>query len=364
MAKRTPPKRTVIERLKIKELSLVDKGAQEPGHVLIAKRDDDGASAGQPVAKVYISYYIGDRVRVLNGKAHMAHASNRGTVVECEAGVCAVLFDGETEPHRWYAPSEMAPLDPDEATEPVAMRAPAVKAEITAPPITITPTRPEETAMTDADRIKQLETDLAKALKLAELTDVEKAHAKSLGPIDGELFLAKPGAERRAIADEANKVIYKAADGSEYRRSDDPRMVEMAKRADASDREASAVKLEKRAGEVFKNIGGTLTDQGAILAAIDLHVTDAAQHARCVSILKANTESAAFRSDGVHGGDPAHEVDSDAAAELTKMAEKRASATGETVTVAKVWLLDNDTKAQALKKRADAERRNSRRARA
>lgn len=315
---------------------------------------------GGPTAKVYISYDLGDRVRVLNGKAHMAHASNRGTVVEREAGVCAVLFDGETEPHRWYAPSEIAPLDPDEAAEPVAMRAPAVKADKAAPdptPTTTTTTAAQEPTMDPKKLIKAF----------AAMTDEQVAHLRGLDEEGRLAFLEKSDAERVAIvkaAHEADPEVFKTADGRVIRKSMDPHgiLVPALKAAEAAEAAAAAavkkaarVELEKRTEKLTKHLPGTLEARCALVEAAE-GIADPELRKGAVSAIAAADAAAspAFKMTGFAGG--TDEDATDPVEQMTKMAQERAKATGETVDAARAHLLQTNDRYLTLHKRAKAAR--------
>lgn len=53
-------------------------------------------------------FEVGDRVSVVPGKEHMPeHAGKSGTVEIVQGTLIGVLFDGDTEVHKWYAPDEL-----------------------------------------------------------------------------------------------------------------------------------------------------------------------------------------------------------------------------------------------------------------
>ncbi len=126
----------------------------------------------------------------------------------------------------------------------IAARAPALKST----PRVATPSviKTENTQMpTEQEKqIADLTAKLAKAERLATLTDAQRAHVGKLGA-DGEAYLAKSFAERDAVLadiEKSNEVVYTSTStGETFRKSDDPRLVTMAKRQDES-----AVELAKR----------------------------------------------------------------------------------------------------------------------
>lgn len=85
--------------------------------------------------------------------------------------------------------------------------------------------------------------------KLATLTDAQRAHHASLTGAEAEGFLAKSATERAAVIadiEKANEVVYTStSDSTVYRKSDDKRLVEMAKRQDAQTAELTKARVER-----------------------------------------------------------------------------------------------------------------------
>lgn len=141
---------------------------------------------------------------------------------------------------------------------------------------------PENTP-TAEDQVKELEKKLARAEKMAELTDAEKAHLKGLDESAQATFLAKSADDRKAEvkAEEARKakadeVVYTDLDGNDYRKSDDARVVAAVKRADEATKRAAEsealrkqAELEKRASDELGNLPGEVSARAALLKAID-----------------------------------------------------------------------------------------------
>ena len=111
-------------------------------------------------------------------------------------------------------------------------------------PVVTPPPHVEPSMTTEAAQILDLTAKLAKAERLATLTDAQRAHYGKLGT-DGEAYLAKSLADRQAVIVEiakADEVVYTSTStGETFRKSDDVRLVTMAKRQDAQ-----AVELAKR----------------------------------------------------------------------------------------------------------------------
>ncbi len=133
-----------------------------------------------------------------------------------------------------------------------------------------------------------------RAESVSELNDAQRGIFKSLDEEAQEAFLALTPEQREAQvakAAEANAVVYTDAEGTEYRKSDDQRMVNLAKRADAErdlrvkgEELAKAANLSKRA-EGFEHITGGVEAATLILKGIDL--LPEADQAPAIEALKA-----------------------------------------------------------------------------
>jgi hypothetical protein len=110
------------------------------------------------------------------------------------------------------------------------------------------------------------------------LSGAHRAHFDSLEKSKQGEFLTLGPEQRDALITEAaaaDKVVYKADDGSIYKKSDDVRLVALAKKSD-EDRQArvaAETKVEKsdltKRAEMFKNLPGTVEERSALLKAID-----------------------------------------------------------------------------------------------
>lgn len=130
-----------------------------------------------------------------------------------------------------------------------------------------------------AEDKKVLEANLAKAEAIAKMTDAEKAAMADMDDEGKEKFIAaKPEDRKKEVAKraEANPVIYKSkSTGAEYRKSDDPRLIDLAKRDD--EREAELAKMRsdaldetfsKRASTELARFPGELTIKTALVKAV------------------------------------------------------------------------------------------------
>lgn len=182
-----------------------------------------------------------------------------------------------------------------------------------------------------AAELETTRADLAKTKVLAEFTDVEKVHYNSLNDTQKEAFIAKSADDRKAeveAAQEEDAVVYKSDDGEEFRKSDDPRLVKMAKQADKDRKErqeaiekAANAEFAKRAGTELQHLPGEEAAKVAILKAVD-GIKDEDLKKQATELLKANNEAMAeaFKKKGSSGNG----ADSSADDQLTVLAKKYA----------------------------------------
>jgi hypothetical protein len=202
------------------------------------------------------------------------------------------------------------------------------------------------------DEKKQLD-ELAKKLAKAEavlaLSTEQRAHYDGLAEDEQEAFLGK-GAEDRdkvvkaALAKkaEAETVEYTDMEGNKFLKSDDPRLIAMAKRAD-EERKArleaeglrKADELKKRASEL-KHLPGEESTKVALLKALD--TLEGEEHDKALEILKAHDGGLgeAFEKKGTTAG---KEESGDAATrfdELVKKAKEEDKTLSEAKAIVKV----------------------------
>ena len=224
-----------------------------------------------------------------------------------------------------------------------------------------TKTPEEPNAMTDQEKKDAADaaTALTKRAERAEATlalpTAQRAHFDSLGTADADAFLAKSADEREAfvknLADE-NAVVYTDLSGNEFRKSDDPRMVSMAKTNDAQAKDLIAAKainkratLEKRVTDEIPHLPGDTATKCAMLGAID-DIPDETVREAALKSLKANNDALAKANVelGVAGTPLAGETLTAASAdvELDKLTKARVakSTTGETYEAAYAAVLD------------------------
>jgi len=152
------------------------------------------------------------------------------------------------------------------------------------------------------EQLSELQVKLARAEKLAQLSDSERGHMAKLDTQAQERFLALDAQSRRgelSKAAELNPVVFKSADGTEYRQSDDPRLVKAARdndetraqlRKERSDREA--LEFSKRAAVELKNASGSEVAKVALLRAVE-GISDAGVRAEVKALIKGANDSLA-----------------------------------------------------------------------
>ncbi len=139
---------------------------------------------------------------------------------------------------------------------------------------------PEEKAAFEKaanDKLVEMQKRAERAEQIATLTDGQKGLFAKMDSKEQDSFLALKPEDRQAEVAKAldsNPVVYKTADGEEFRKNDDPRLVAMAKRADA-DRKAridaetvtKRERLAKRAEGL--TLKGDLDTKIALIEALD-----------------------------------------------------------------------------------------------
>lgn len=305
-------RRRIMRTFKINEISPVDVAAQEGAEAVIMKRRDGGAvnQLSAEDAKDLIK----------RGRAMLLQPKNRHTHL-----VVLEDFDGEEtnsgvtshnngHSHPWIRTPDGRIVvgeenghdhESGEMSKQVALgllrkleRLPdeaelvGLIAKLTGTAADDIGTRDgEENDMTDtqksADDLKaendELQKKLEKANKLAELSDAQRGHYAKLDEDGQTAFLEMSVEARQAAVDaevakaaDSNPVVYKAKDGSEYRKNDDPRLVSMAKQRDEdaekiakAEAKAEQANYEKRAEAELKDHPGNLKARVAILKGID-----------------------------------------------------------------------------------------------
>ena len=129
------------------------------------------------------------------------------------------------------------------------------------------------------DELEKVNADLTIAKAIGDLNDLEKAHYTTLDEEGQTAFLTASPEVRKSTLDNIaaeDAVVYTDTQGAEYKKSDDDRLVQMAKDRDEdrklakADREKSeTLELQKRADTELNHLPGEQAVKVAVLKAID-----------------------------------------------------------------------------------------------
>lgn len=312
-------KRNIMREFRMTEISGVDTPAQEGARVAIMKRAEPTQEAVEEIRKragitsanrghshlVVVDYeepYEGGQLKThgntsyADGHSHPWVMNDKGEIVIGEtAGHTHTLVEmGISRQDAWeHLNKNLNPtdeggsnMDPkNEGTKPVDQSA----------------------------ELAKMQAQLTRLTKVADLGDAEKGYFKSLDDKAADAFLAKSAEDRKAEVDAHEQmtkaedpVVYKAADGTEFRKSDDARMVAMAKQMDADRKElakarakAANAAFEKTAREDFKFLPGDEAVRIALAKAVD-SIEDETLREGSMAALKAHNAklAPAFKSYG------------------------------------------------------------------
>lgn len=193
------------------------------------------------------------------------------------------------------------------------------------------------------EKVTKLEAELERARVYGELNDAEKAAFKALSKSEQDEFLKSGPAGRAEFAkkaEELNPVVYKSDDGTEFRKSDDERLIKMARERDEDRKrmsealtKAESADLEKRASKTLGHFGGDLKARTALLKAVDGIEDEEVR--KSVSEALAGADSLLAKAQETLGTSTAPGAGADSPlAKLEKMARDRATEKGEQYEVA------------------------------
>ena len=181
------------------------------------------------------------------------------------------------------------------------------------------------------DKMKDLKKSLSDAHSIISLTSVEKSHYDGLNDDGKSAFLKMDASDRETAiskANDADPVIYKSLDGMEFRKSDDDRMVQMAKSNDRKSKDLAKAQaaardsdIEKREAELDQLPGKSDVKKGLIGAILDIEDADIRKGA--FAILKA--ANSANDDDFKRAGTLSKADVADADSKLEKMAKAHAA---------------------------------------
>lgn len=291
--------KVVLKEFKLDEISAVDSPAQAPARVSLLKRQEtlEKLKPGKGESKDdFISRFMSDE----GMKREYPDQDQRLAVANS-------MFE-----------QKMGKKEPEE-------QAPA-SSEDNAKAGTVHKSGENPMNEDEKKQLEELAKKLAKAEAILALSAEQRAHYDGLAGDAQDEFLGKSAEDRESIvkaelakANDENSVVYTDSEGTEFRKSDDPRLVAMAKRAD-EERKArieaetlrKADELAKRAGE-FQHLPGEQETKVELLKAVDSIKGEARE--KVMEMLKAhdgglkNAFEKKGTTEGKSSGDPKSEFE-------------------------------------------------------
>lgn len=349
-------KRRIMRKLKIDELSNVDRPAQAGARAVLMKRDDTSPSTEDPEAvRKFMSTQRAALTSEVDNHTHLIPLTDydglpvsagqtsfeadhaHPFIVQEDGSIVLGAVRGHT--HEIAAVSK---ADSTHSTEDDPM------------------SQGNDDKTTDAkvkeleDQLETLKAERDAAKAYAELTDAQKAYHAELDEAAAAEFLKLDAKAREAKVEKAqadDPVVYTAGDGTEYRKSDDERMIRLAKQADENAKlakqqaeELEQERLAKRAAEELPNLPGETPVRAALLKAVD-GIEDETTRKAAHEALKAGNAALAkaldTRGHGGGGGVQKGDADpDDPSAQLDQKAAELAKAEGISETDAYVKVLE------------------------
>ena len=361
----------IMRALKLNEISIVDRPAQEGATVLIMKRKDDSEKGrfqtGDIIATTekdmsaimsgvqenhqHAIKLIGfDGGKLTHGRTSWEDDHDHPWVLMPDGNIVVGLHEGHS--HEGFAPGELMSLKakelPKEGTSAnlLSKRESGGQNNVE-----------KEDDMSDKD-FEAINKRLERAEKVAELSDIEKAHFKTLDAEKQDTFLAmdddarkkehpfaideddekkkedKAKDKAKKAADEAGDkvVVYKSISGDEYFNTDDARLVaqvkindDLIKRVEASEKKTADQAYAKRAEDELGHLPGTVETRVALLKSVD-KIEDKDQREGALAALKSKNEQhgMVFETIGEAGMTQLVAEKGSAEDQLDELAKKRA----------------------------------------
>jgi len=324
------PKRRIMRSFKLNEISGVDRPAQEGARMVLMKRADGEEERNDNfIAKGSVLTHSND------GHTHLLALLGPPDGVELNSGMTSYT-DGHQHPWVRTAAGEIIIGEARGHTHTLA--------EISkdAPEGVQATTEEEVHDVADDNTQKQLEAvqaELAISKAVSGLNDVQKAHYNSLDDAAKASFLAKSNDERQSVVDaiakaaeDDNAVVYKSDAGLEFRKSDDPRLIQMAKQSDADRKKAAEAeaaladeRLTTKANTEFKHLPGDVDVRKALIKSAE-SIEDKDLREKSLEALKSQAAAIgkSFTTVGHTGGQDLEKnaVTQDGEAELQSIADE------------------------------------------
>ncbi|MDH5572776.1 MAG: hypothetical protein OEY89_13500, partial [Gammaproteobacteria bacterium] len=358
-------KKRVINKMKIGELSAVDKPAQAGAKSVIMKRlnknpvlltlaDDSGHSHLLEFNREYDSnqtsyagalsddghshpFIIKDGKAVIgenHGHSHEVDTDDLNQTLMTLAMVEAIKEDLERSENSTYKSLEgTETLIKSLAAQERSINKPAsdggvIKSEVVKMAV-------DEKKLEDIQKsLDTVTTELAFAKSYGELNDAEKAHYSTLSKSKAEKFIALDKAARTAELDELKKadpIVFTSESGEVFHKSDDARLVKMAKDRDEDRKELrkqkeanETLEFTKRAETDLEFMPGTVETRVALLKSVDT-IEDEAVKAEVLKSLKAKNASLGKNFEVVGESGEADPSGNDSAQKLESLAKSYAA---------------------------------------
>lgn len=283
----------IMKDLRLGEVSIVDQPMQDPATIAIMKRADDVAkslvvttqTAGH-AHTINTNNYSGGSDRI--GQTSYVDGHSHGWVVD-EAGN---IFIADAMGHN-HGVAVLTKNQPGEPAPGKANEAGTLKAADGGAENKNMLTTEQAAALQKAADENKARAERAEAI--LKMNAEQRAHFDTLKGAEADAFLAATNDQREAVVKnlrDANPVVFTSLDGTEYRKSDDARLIKMAREADDTKKALAReqlvrkqAELEKRAADELPNLSGDVVVKAALLGAVD-GIADAATRGKVLDVLK------------------------------------------------------------------------------
>lgn len=336
-------RRNRMKKFRIDELSSVDRPAQAPARAVIMKREEPVEKNGETIEMItsvedghahVIRFYVED------GEVYVGYARNsesdsdhsHGVIRDDLGNIQIVMNAGHTHEvsREDMVAAVMAMITKqgpgDEALEAIRKAFP----EITAP------------QTEDIQMDEKLQKAVDRLTAIVALPADQRAHFDAIAKVEEQdAFLAKSAEDRAAIVKPVVEkkavdpvVVYTAADGTVFTKSDDPRLVAAIVEKDSKDKELAALRLEKsdrefekRAETELAHLPGTIQERAALLKAVD-GIKDETQRSAALKSLAAGNKANEANTTSLGTSTPRKVEKSAPNAELDELAKAHATEKG------------------------------------
>lgn len=285
-------KKRIMRAFKLNEISAVDEPAQTPARMAIFKRDDEAEKAlglanvltssdNGHQHGVHISVHEGDEpylyVSHASGPDEEGHGHSHELVRNSDGTLTLSENEGHTHTidadvmqqalmNMMIGKVEETPGDPGESADDLGNQ-PKEKDEMA-----------EKNADTVSAELQKSQDTVAKLQAVVDLSSEHRAHYDSLSVSKRKSFLELSDEDKSAAVEatlKSNPVIYTAEDGTEYRKSDDSRLIKMAQERDDDHKEVAKLRVEaeqasfeKKADDLLDLVPGERIEKIALVRAV------------------------------------------------------------------------------------------------